>query len=247
MLCQHCGNILKNNEKFCSACGAPVVTVQSSQHANTPPGQPVYAKPAGFAGNGEVRQGIPMPGYSDRVNHPEVIAAMKKNKKAGWIFVLIITPLPLIGFMIYGAVSGDMEIGQAALYGAIVSVIFLIFALVGRFQQRKSASYEGVVTDKKTKLRSDSEENDRHDYMEYTVYVRTSNGKKKKIVEREGSMTIAYDYLDIGDRFRCHPQFNFQYELYDKRRAPYIGCVSCGTHNPIENDRCSRCHTPLLK
>lgn len=251
MFCKQCGSEIKNNAKFCDNCGAPVASVQPSQHAHTQPGQPAYAQPvaapAGIAGKGEVRQGIPMPGYSDRVKHPEILAAVKKNRKAAGIFGLILVPLPLIGFIIYGAVSKDMEIGQAALIGAIVSVIFLIFALVGRFRQRESASYEGVVTDKKSRLRSDSEENDRHDYMEYTVYVRTSDGKKKKIVEREGSMIIAYYYLDIGDHFRYHPQFNFPYELYDKRKAPYIACVSCGTHNAVENDRCSRCHIPLLK
>lgn len=188
-----------------------------------------------------------MPGYSDRVNHPEVLAAVKKNRKAAGIFGMILVPLPLLGFIIYAAVSKEMEIGQAALYGTIVSVIVLIFALISRFKQRSSASYEGVVTDKKTRLRSDSEENDRHDYMEYITYVRTSDGKKKKIIEREGSMIVAFDYLDVGDHFRYHPQFNFQYELYDKRKAPYIGCVACGTHNAIESDRCSRCNTPLLK
>ncbi len=249
--CPKCGVVLREQVKFCENCGAPIMTVQPSRSANIPPGQPVYAQPTaapdGFAGNGEVRQGIPMPGYSDRVNHPEILTSVKKNRKAMGIFGLIIVPLPLIGFIIYSAVSKDMEIGQAALYGAIVSAVFLIFVLFSRFRQRESASYEGVVTDKKTRERSDSKGDDRRYYTEYITYVRTSDGKKKKIVEKDGSMIVAYDYLDIGDRFRYHPQFNFQYELYDKRKAPYIGCVNCGAHNPIVNDRCSRCNTPLLK
>ena len=44
-----------------------------------------------------------------------------------------------------------------------------------------------------------------------------------------------------------HPQFRFPYELYDKSRAPYIACVSCGTKNPVEADRCKKCTLPLLK
>lgn len=87
MFCKQCGSELKNNAKFCDNCGAPAASAQSSQHAYTPPEQPVYAQPVaapeGFAGNGELRQGIPMPGYSDRVNHPEILAAVKKNRKAG--------------------------------------------------------------------------------------------------------------------------------------------------------------------
>lgn len=205
------------------------------------------AATAAAAGNGEVRQGVPMPGYSDRVNHPEILASVKKNRKAAGIFGLILVPLPLIGFLIYAAVSKDMEIGQAAVIGAIASAVFLIFALVSRFKQRSSAAYEGVVTEKKTRERSDSEGDDTRYYTEYVTCVLTSGGKKKKIVERDGSMIAAYHYLEVGDRFRYHPQFHFPYELYDKRRAPYIACVSCGTHNPVENDRCARCHIPLLK
>ena len=80
-----------------------------------------------------------------------------------------------------------------------------------------------------------------------TFTVKTTDGTTKKIVEREGSMIIAYNYLNVGDRFRYHPQFNFPYEHYDKSRAPYIGCVSCGAHNPTGADRCQRCNTPRLK
>lgn len=250
-ICPKCGAVLKGQVKFCENCGAPVASAQPSQPACTPPTQPVYAQPVAapdsFAGNGKVRQGIPVPGFSDRVNHPEILSSVKKNRKASSIFGLILVPLPLIGFIIYSAVSKEMELGQAALYGAIVSVVFLVFALVSRFRQRESASYEGVVTDKKTRERSDSKGDDRLYYTEYITYVRTSDGKNKKIVERDGGLIVAYNYLDIGDRFRYHPQFNFPYELYDKRKAPYIGCVSCGSHNPIENDRCSRCNTPMLK
>ena len=77
--------------------------------------------------------------------------------------------------------------------------------------------------------------------------VRTTDGKTKKIAENEGSQIWAYSYLNIGDRFRYHPQFSFPYELYDKSKAPYIACVRCGTKNPVSSDRCSKCGIPLLK
>lgn len=247
MFCKQCGKAIKDNAKFCENCGAPVASPKSADTS----GQTAYARPVkapdGFAGTGEVRKGIPAVGFSDRVNHPEVLAAVKKNRKAAGVFGLIIVPLPLIGFLIYAAVSKDMEIGQATLYGAIVSAVFLVFALVGLFRQRSSAAYEGVVTDRKTRERSETKNDDSYYYTEYVTYVRTSDGKKKKIVEKDGSMVTAYNYLSVGDRFRYHPQFSFQYELYDKRKAPYIGCVSCGAHNAVENDRCTRCNVPLLK
>ena len=234
MFCPKCGNQTEENAKFCNSCGAALAPARASQIS---------------PGGGDERIGIPAPGYSDRINHSDVIAALKKNRKASGVFGLILIPLPLIGFVIYAAVSGEMELGQAALYGGIVSAVFLIFALISRFRQRESAGYEGVVTDKKSRLRSHSRSDSsvQETYTEYITYVRTSDGKSKKIVENSHSMVIAYNYLEIGDRFRYLPQFNFPYEKYDKSKAPYLGCVACGTHNPVESDRCSRCHTPLLK
>lgn len=81
----------------------------------------------------------------------------------------------------------------------------------------------------------------------YITVVRTTDGKEKKIVERDGSQIWAWNYLNVSDRFRYHPQFHFPYELYDKSKAPYDTCVSCGTRNPIEVDCCQKCVLPLLK
>ncbi|MBQ7661427.1 MAG: hypothetical protein IJS44_05175 [Clostridia bacterium] len=50
--------------------------------------QPVQQpyQPQAYAAGGAVRQGIPAPGYSDRVNHPELLAAVKKNRGAAATF-----------------------------------------------------------------------------------------------------------------------------------------------------------------
>ena len=199
----------------------------------------------------DIREGIPMfPGFSDRASHPEILAAVKKNRRAAKIFGFILVPLPLIGFIIYGKVSGDFELGKSALYGGIVSAIFLLFALIGFIKGRAKNTYDATVIDKKTELeRRHTNSDDDSLVTKYTVVVRTDEGKKKKIVEWEGSMITAYNYLNVGDRFRYHPEFNFPYELYDKSRAPYIACVSCGTKNPVAADRCQnqKCRLPLLK
>ena len=70
------------------------------------------------------------PGWSARINDPEVLAGLAKNRRAAKKFGAILVPLPLIGFAIYGAVSDKLELPKALLYGAIVSVVFLIFALI---------------------------------------------------------------------------------------------------------------------
>ncbi|MBQ9886061.1 MAG: zinc-ribbon domain-containing protein [Lachnospiraceae bacterium] len=210
----------------------------------TQQGQP---NPAGaYAGNGMVRQGIPAPGFSNRVNHPEILAAVKKKRKAAGVFALFLVPLPFIGFIIYSIVSDKMETADAAKYGAIVSAIFLVFAIYSLIKERPKNTYEAIVVDKKTRRTNDKSDNDNY-YTEYITVVKTTEGKKKKIVEREGSQIWAWNYLEMGDRFKYHPQFNFPYELYDKSKAPYIVCISCGTKNPVEDDRCKKCGLPLIK
>ena len=157
MKCSNCGKQIPDNVRFCPQCGAPQNTAQSQQFTaqqNAQPSGPyaaqMYTGP-GYAGNGAVRLGIPLPGYSDRVNDPEILAAVKKNRKAAGIFGLILVPIPLIGFVIYSLVTKKMETGKAALIGGIVSAVFLIFALVSLVKSRAKHTYDAVVTDKKTR------------------------------------------------------------------------------------------------
>lgn len=255
--CQNCGSVINEGAKFCDNCGTPVpqqAPVQQSVPQGQPTGQYV---PMGQAQ--QVPQGATInsfygtpaipPGFSDKVNDPEILEAIKKNRKAAGIFGLFIVPLPFIGFTIYSFVSDSMEPKQGMLYGAIVSAIFLLFALFSRLKQRASNTYEGVVVDKKQRERSDSDSDSGRSnyYTEYITVVKTTDGKKKKIRETSNGVVVAYNYLPVGARFKYHPQFAFPYELYDKSNAPYIGCVACGTHNSIMDDRCSKCNAPLLK
>ncbi|MBR6005785.1 MAG: zinc ribbon domain-containing protein, partial [Clostridia bacterium] len=94
---------------------------------------------------------------------------------------------------------------------------------------------------------NNSDDTHRETVTEYVTTVRTSDGKKKRIVEQEGSQIWAWNYLQVGDRFKYHPQFHFPYELYDKSKAPYIACIGCGTKNSVEADCCQKCGLPLLK
>ena len=233
----------------------PVQPPQQPVYQQPIQAQPVYQQaqpmqqPLAYAGNGQVRNGIPAPGYSDRINDPEIVAAMKKNRRRGLIIGLFIIPLPLLGFIIYGKASGELEMSQSLLYGGIVSGVFLLFMLFSIIKERAKNTYDAVVTDKKQErtYRHKNNNASKEMYTEYTTYITRSDGKKKKILEHEGSQIWAYNYLEVGDRFRYHPEFHFPYELYDKSKAPYIACVSCITKNPKEADRCKKCGLPLLK
>lgn len=244
--CSNCGAQLNEDDKFCQNCGAKVEE-EKTETAQEQAEEKQTALAA--AGNGAVREGIPAPGFSDRVNHPEILAAVKRNRKAAKIFLLILIPIPVLGFLIYSLATGNIGVGPAIGYGCIVSAVFLVFALVSFIRERAKNTYEAVVIDKKEgwTYRNHGSDNERERIREYVTIVRTTDGKKKKIVEHEGSQIWAYNYLNIDDRFKYHPQFHFPYELYDKSKAEYIVCVSCGRHNPVEADRCEKCKLPLLK
>lgn len=219
-ICKKCGNELKEGAAFCEVCGSAVETSGNAAPEN-----------AGLVG------------FSARVHDPEISAAIKKNRSAARVFSFIIVPLPLLGFIIYSLISDEMETSKGLLYGAIVSGIFLLFALFGLIKGRESNSYEATVIDKRHRTRH-TEKNGFEE--EFITVVRTVDGKRKKIRER-GGRTFAYSYLEVGDRFRYHPQFAFPYELYDKSKAKGIYCVACQTNNPVSRDRCEHCGIPLLK
>ncbi len=225
-----------------------------------PPQAPMqpYPQQIQYAGNGPVRFGIPAPGWSDRVNHPEITAKIKKQGHYGSCFAFFVIPLPFFGFVIYSIVTGEMELSQAALYGAIVSGIFLLFTIFGKASGSKSNSYEATVVDRfKQQEYVRSETDSRHGPRSETegrsygiTVVKTTDGRTKKIKEELGSFSrsFAWEYLQIGDRFRYHPQFTgFPYERYDKAAYPYLYCVCCRTKNNLQDDRCKKCNAPLLK
>ncbi|MBR6391858.1 MAG: zinc ribbon domain-containing protein [Eubacterium sp.] len=231
--CPNCNSPVEDGTKFCANCGAAV----TSDVPTAIPVEPPTATPVGS----------PLQGFSDRVNDPEILAAVKKNRKLAKIFGICIIPLPLLGFVIYSLVSDKMETANAVKYGAIVSLIFLIFVVFSLIKTRAKNSYEGVVTEQKAKERTEKSGEHYRTYTEYITYVKTTDGKKEKIRENDRSESFVYNYTDVGDRLRYHPQFNFPYELYDKSKAPFIRCVSCGKKNPLSADRCEKCNIPLLK
>ena len=132
--CQNCGTPLNEGTKFCPSCGA----AQNAAPAPAEQNATQYAEPA-CDGNGAVRQG-----FSGRVNHPEIIAAVKKNRKAAGIFAFFLVTLPVIGAVIYALVSEKTDIGQAAMIGGIKSAAFLVFALCS-FIKLESADIIGAA------------------------------------------------------------------------------------------------------
>ena len=194
------------------------------------------------------KNGIPAPGWSDRVNDPEILAGLERNRKAalkwGCVTVLLALAAPPA---VSKFVPDSIKMDDAIKLGCVIAGAIVVCSLLSKIVHSFRKPYEAVVTDKiiEKNLHRDRNESS-SDRVHYITVVRTTDGRKKKITET-GFRPFVWNYMSVGDRFRYHPQFDFPYELYDKPKAGNLRCVVCSTANPLEADRCSRCHAPLLK
>ena len=198
----------------------------------------------------EEKTGVPAPGWSDRVNDPEILAGLERNRKAAlrWTCIGMVLAL-VIPMGVSFFVEDSIKMGDAVKLGCLIAGIMLVCAIYNTLSKKMRKPYEGEVIDKREVLRRSGsrKDGDRSFKTEYITYVRKSNGGTTKIKESTAFSHSAWEYLKVGDRFRFHPKLDYPYELYDKSKAPHLFCVVCAKKNPVEADRCSRCHAPLLK
>ncbi|MBR4896702.1 MAG: zinc ribbon domain-containing protein, partial [Clostridia bacterium] len=153
--CPNCGRHVRPEDEFCEGCGSRLTEDKNAKNDAAESGVGYQEQIPVYAGGGEVREGLPMLGFSDRVNHPEILAAVKKNRKTSNLWMFFLVPIPLIGFYLYALITEEMEPSAALRYGGIVSLIFLIINVFSLFKGRAEEPYEAVVTNKYTKLRAD--------------------------------------------------------------------------------------------
>ena len=225
--CSECGQKVEEGVKFCPNCGKALL----SDAAREVPQSNVYTPDY-------------TPGFSSRINNPEILAATEKNRKRSGKFLLFLLPLPIIGFSVYALITKEMKFGQAFIIGAVISLIILIINLMSRSSHSAKNTYEAEVIDKRYEY---TRNNDESAKLVYRTIVRTSDGRKKVIEETSNPPRSAYEYLNVGDRFRYHPQLAFPYEKYDKSKDGFVYCACCTVKNDLCNDRCQKCGVPLLK
>lgn len=182
--------------------------------------------------------------FATNTDSPRVQAALKKQRRAVLISSAVLTALPLLGFLIYGAVSDSMELGQALLFGLIISTIFALSSAISLLKQRLAKPFAGTVADKRHIYRAGSVERggggSRH---RWRIWIDCDDGRRRRKDVRQS----VFDYLEIGERVRFLPQFPQPMEKYDKSRDAEIPCMFCARMNPAENEDCAFCHYPLIK
>ncbi len=231
--CVNCGAELTDKAAFCGKCGS-AVTIQS---LNT-----------GSLSNYNMPGCV---GFSERINDPEVIKKIEKRNKKGRGCIIIGVPLPLIIFLIVSFASEEVRTVDALVFGGGISVVILLFFVFGSFLTNAKRTWDGIVVDKKTKNRSRRfRDGEVQHYTDYIIYFRTDSGKKKiSVGSSNGGPDYRdyYDYLNVGDRVRYHPNLSFSYEKYDKSHDSAIPCMFCKTMNDIQNGRCEACDNLLFK
>jgi ribosomal protein L40E len=231
--CINCGAELKDKAAFCGNCGSAVANQSHSSGSLTGNSMPGLV------------------GFSGHINDPEVIKKIEDGNKKGRGCIFIGISLPLIIYLIVSFVSDEVDTMDALVFGGGLSVLFLLIYLFGEYLTNVKHTWDGIVTDKETKNKTRRyRDGEIKHYVEYTVSFRTDSGKKHYSVGRsigDPECRLYYDYLNVGDRVRYHPQLSFKYEKYDKSHDRAIPCMFCKTMNDIRDDRCKACKSLLFK
>jgi hypothetical protein len=188
-------------------------------------------------------------GYSERINDPAFEEYLRNTGKWSVYFSLILAFITIVGFFIYGETSSDMDNPEALYIGLGIGGMFVVIALFTIAGRKRSKTWDGTVTDKKTEMKRRKIHTTRDDYywkeyMLYTVLIRSDKGRMHKITDEDDD--TQYNYYKIGDRVRHHGRLN-SFEKYDKTGDNIVFCNACAALNDIEDEYCHRCKCPLLK
>lgn len=240
MYCRNCGASLKDTDTFCTSCGAKQTTAQSTQPMAQAAPAPV--QPSALTSTG-------LRGFSPKINDPAFEKYIKKTNQWAAIFSIGIAVIAVIGFTVYGEIGSEIQNPQAFYYGLGIGGMFLVIGLLTILSKKSGKTWDGTVVDKRIqrkRRRQNTGDDDSYwvDYMEYSVIIRSDDGKTH-VIKVENDDTL-YNYYIVGERLRHHGKLN-TYEKYDKTGERVLFCAACASMNPIENECCFRCKCPLLK
>ncbi len=238
MYCASCGAEIPDNAKFCTACGSQVAQAAPQPQASQAASQP------------RAPQAAPQPvqriGYSTRINDPAFAKYVKHTKQWAMLFAVILAVIAVVAAYIAGEKGWDNMSNPESLYiGLGVGGMFIAIALFTNLSRKRlGTTWDGTVVDKKVKKKTRHDDDGSEDYLEYTVFIRSDQGKRHTL-KAEDDDTV-YNYYKIGDRVRHHSGLN-SYEKYDKTGDKIIFCNACASLCDIEDEYCFRCKCPLLK
>ena len=222
MFCQNCGMQLNEDVSFCGKCSRTA----GSQLKETP------------CTTGLV-------GFSSKISDPAFASYKKKSVTWAFLFAGILAVIAMVGFPIYGNLSGEIDWLGSLFYGLGIGGMFFMIALLQTMRKGFDKTWDGVVEYKDSyTLKERNRNGQTHYHKIYIIKIKKSSGRTKKHKWRD--IPGVFDYYNVGDKVRHHKGFSY-YEKYDKSNDTQIMCTACMSFQDKEKDICPRCKCPLLK
>jgi len=188
-------------------------------------------------------------GYSRKIDDPAFKKYLKREGQWAIGFSLVIAVIAIVGFTVAGEMGiEDMENPESMMIGFGIGSMFLLIALIQVFTKKGTKTWDGVVVEKKAvkkrKKRTSGEDTYYEDVIMYSIIINKDSGGSHEIsVENDDTL---FRYYKEGDRVRRHGGLK-TFEKYDKSNDDIIFCAACATLCEISEEKCPRCHCPILK
>lgn len=188
-------------------------------------------------------------GYSRKIDDPAFKKYLKREGQWAIGFSLVIAVIAIVGFTVAGEMGiEDMENPESMMIGFGIGSMFLLIALIQVFTKKGTKTWDGVVIEKKAvkkrKKRTSGEDTYYEDVIMYSIIINKDSGGSHEIsVENDDTL---FRYYKEGDRVRRHGGLK-TFEKYDKSNDDIIFCAACATLCEISEEKCPRCHCPILK
>lgn len=154
MNCPYCGSEIREGEKFCQNCGAPLT--QAPVNAAVPAEEPTLV-PAGLdeapgqSANGSANESAyagaaPAPGsFKDFIHSDSCPPQIRKSIRSGWITLLICAVITLIAQLMLGSIPLDAIVlvalafwlrGSCSKTPAIIALVYGLFGMILSLTQK---------------------------------------------------------------------------------------------------------------
>ena len=164
-----------------------------------------------------------MVGFSDKINDPMYENYRKKTRKWSFLFATILAVVTIVGFVVYGEMSGQIEMPHSLFYGLGIGALFIVIALLQEVKRKTDTTWDGVVVDKQILQKIECVRYGKRvktvPYGSYVLKVKRDDGKIFTHSVRDNR--AIFDYYQIGERIRHHKGFSY-YEKYDKWKDSWI-------------------------
>lgn len=157
MFCENCGTELSDNASFCSSCGA--ATTQHEELQNT----------------------TGLMGFSSKISDPAFASYKKKSVAWAFVFSGILAVIAIVGFPIYGNMSGEIDWPGSLFYGFGIGGMFIVIALLQTLKKGLDKTWDGVVEYKDSyNLKERNRNGQTHYHTIYVLKIKKDSGGTKK-------------------------------------------------------------------